>query len=122
MIGGLFFGHPEVGVFDERAERVVVGIASQAAIAIDNARLYQAAQKEIAERTRAEAALQQSETKLRRQADELENQLIASGRLVSLGEITASMAHEFNNPLGIVLGFAQDLMSEFDWQVPNIGR
>ena len=24
------------------------------------------------------------------------------------------MAHEFNNPLGIVLGFAQDLMSEFD--------
>ena len=114
VIGGLFFGHPEVGVFDERAERVVVGIASQAAIAIDNARLYQAAQKEIAERTRAEAALQQSEIKLRRQADELENQLIASGRLVSLGEITASMAHEFNNPLGIVLGFSQDLMSEFD--------
>ena len=47
VIGGLFFGHPEVGVFDQRAERVVVGIASQAAIAIDNARLYQAAQKEI---------------------------------------------------------------------------
>ncbi|HWB74410.1 MAG TPA: ATP-binding protein, partial [Nannocystaceae bacterium] len=38
-IGGLFFGHPEVGVFDERAERLVVGIASQAAVAIDNARL-----------------------------------------------------------------------------------
>ncbi len=39
VIGGLFFGHPEVGVFDERAERLVVGIASQAAVAIDNARL-----------------------------------------------------------------------------------
>jgi C4-dicarboxylate-specific signal transduction histidine kinase len=36
----------------------------------------------------------------------LEPQLIASGRLVSLGEITASMAHEFNNPLGIIIGFA----------------
>jgi signal transduction histidine kinase len=54
--------------------------------------------------------LHESEERLRRQADELEQQLIASGRLVSLGEITASMAHEFNNPLGIILGFAEDLM------------
>ena len=42
----------------------------------------------------------------------MEPQLIASGRLVSLGEITASMAHEFNNQLGIIIGFAQDLLSE----------
>jgi PAS domain S-box-containing protein len=42
VIGGLFFGHPEVGVFSERDERLVQGIASQAAIAIDNAQLYQA--------------------------------------------------------------------------------
>jgi PAS domain S-box-containing protein len=42
--GGLFFGHPEPGVFTERAERLVQGIASQAAIAIDNARLYRSLQ------------------------------------------------------------------------------
>ncbi|MDB5418163.1 MAG: signal transduction histidine kinase [Phenylobacterium sp.] len=54
VLGGLFFGHPETGVFDERAERLAAGLAGQAAIAIDNARLYQAAQREIAERTRAE--------------------------------------------------------------------
>jgi signal transduction histidine kinase len=40
--GGLFFGHPESGKFTERSERLVVGIAAQAAIAIDNARLYEA--------------------------------------------------------------------------------
>ena len=40
VIGGLFFGHAAVGVFDERAERLIVGVAAQAAIAIDNARLY----------------------------------------------------------------------------------
>jgi PAS domain S-box-containing protein len=40
VLGGLFFGHAEPGVFTERAERVVVGIAAQAAVAIDNARLY----------------------------------------------------------------------------------
>lgn len=55
VLGGLFFGHPETDVFAERTERLVEGLASQAAIAIDNARLYQAAQREIVERRRAEA-------------------------------------------------------------------
>jgi PAS domain S-box-containing protein len=40
VVGGLFFGHARVGVFTERHERLVTGIAAQAAIAIDNARLY----------------------------------------------------------------------------------
>jgi PAS domain S-box-containing protein len=41
-LGGLFFGHPEPGVFNERSERVIVGIAAQAAIAVENAHLLQA--------------------------------------------------------------------------------
>src|ERR1700754_58962 len=45
VLGGLFFGHPEEGVFTERHERIVEGMASQAAIAMDNARLYEAAQR-----------------------------------------------------------------------------
>ncbi|CAG4893945.1 response regulator [Paraburkholderia saeva] len=57
VVGGLFFGHPEPGVFTARAERIVAGIATQAAAAIDNARLYQAAQTEIAERAKAQSAL-----------------------------------------------------------------
>jgi PAS domain S-box-containing protein len=40
-IGGLFFGHPEVGVFTEETEKLVEGIAIQAAIAITNARLFE---------------------------------------------------------------------------------
>jgi PAS domain S-box-containing protein len=44
VLGGLFFGHPEPGIFTERAEQVVVGIAAQAAIAVENARLLQAVQ------------------------------------------------------------------------------
>ena len=67
---------------------------------------------DLIERKRSEDALRESEDKLRQQARELEQQLIASGRLVSLGEITASMAHEFNNPLGIVLGFTEDLLMD----------
>ena len=70
--------------------------------------------RDVTERRRAESALRASEERLRLQAQELEQQLIASGRLVSLGEITASMAHEFNNPLGIIMGFAQDFLSDTD--------
>ncbi len=44
VIGGLFFGHADPNVFTERAEMIVVGIAAQAAIAIDNAQLLREAQ------------------------------------------------------------------------------
>jgi PAS domain S-box-containing protein len=54
VLGGLFFGHEERGVFTRRAERIVAGVAAQASVAIDNARLFQQAQTEIAERRRAE--------------------------------------------------------------------
>ena len=45
------------------------GIATQAAIAIDNARLYRAAQTEIAERKRTEDELRESEARFRDMAD-----------------------------------------------------
>ncbi|GGH04630.1 hypothetical protein GCM10007422_20290 [Pedobacter zeae] len=41
VTGGLFFGHPEQGVFLEEHEDVVVSIASQAAIALDNSKLFE---------------------------------------------------------------------------------
>jgi signal transduction histidine kinase len=50
VLGGLFFGHEQPGVFTDKAERLVIGIASQAAIALDNARLYQQAQEAVAKR------------------------------------------------------------------------
>jgi two-component sensor histidine kinase len=54
VIGGLFFGHPDPGVFTERSEQLLEGLAGQAAIALDNARLFQAAQWEIERRRRGE--------------------------------------------------------------------
>lgn len=48
VLGGLFFGHEEVGVFTEGHAKLAEGIAGQAAIAIDNARLY-ATQRSAAE-------------------------------------------------------------------------
>jgi serine phosphatase RsbU (regulator of sigma subunit)/anti-sigma regulatory factor (Ser/Thr protein kinase) len=42
VIGGLFFGHSEVGRFTDAEERVALGIAAHAAVAVSNARLYDA--------------------------------------------------------------------------------
>jgi signal transduction histidine kinase len=47
VIGGLFFGHPQPGVFSERAERIVSALAAHAATAIDNARLFEQAQHAV---------------------------------------------------------------------------
>ncbi len=40
VIGGLFFGHPEAGVFTEEHEDMVSIIASQASVALENCRLF----------------------------------------------------------------------------------
>lgn len=45
VIGGLFFGHERPGMFQDRARRLMSGLAAQAAIGIDNARLFQARQR-----------------------------------------------------------------------------
>jgi PAS domain S-box-containing protein len=55
-IGGLFFGHPEPGRFTQRAERLAVGIAAQAAIAIEIVRLFSKAGEELERRKAAEGA------------------------------------------------------------------
>ena len=42
VLGGLLFGHPAPGIFTERAQHLLAGIAAEAGIALDNARLYHA--------------------------------------------------------------------------------
>jgi signal transduction histidine kinase len=43
--GGLFLGHKDVGVFTERHERLTLGLAAWAALAMDNGYLYAEAQR-----------------------------------------------------------------------------
>ena len=40
VIGGLFFGHSQPGIFTEQAENLVIGIAAQAGVAVQKAHLY----------------------------------------------------------------------------------
>ena len=56
VAGGLFFGHPDAGVFDAEAEAAALSITSTAAVAIGNARLLESERRETAAR---EVALRQ---------------------------------------------------------------
>jgi signal transduction histidine kinase/CheY-like chemotaxis protein len=44
VVGGLFFGHSHVGVFTEQHERLALGVAAWASVALENARLFADAQ------------------------------------------------------------------------------
>jgi two-component system cell cycle sensor histidine kinase/response regulator CckA len=76
--------------------RLLTLFANQAAIALANAQLYQAARRELAERKSTEARLQQAQ------------------RMEAVGLLAGGVAHEFNNLLTIIEGNVELVMADLD--------
>lgn len=94
--GRLLLGHPQAGMFSARSERIVSAIAAQAAVALDNTRLYAAARRAAEERK----VLLDSEREARAEAERT-NQL--------KDDFLATLSHELRTPLSAILGWAQVL-------------
>lgn len=101
VLGGLFFGHAKPGVFTEKSEELVLGLAAQAAIAFDNARLF-------AQSKRAQDALRRSNEELKRANEDL-------------NQFAYSASHDLQEPLRVVSIYSQLLKKRYQKQLDETG-
>ncbi len=99
VIGVLQVVDEQVGRFDQGDLELVEPLAASAAIAIENAQLYERAQQEIAERRRAEEALRQRSQELQARNEELD-------------AYAHTVAHDLKNPLAMILGYSAVMREE----------
>jgi signal transduction histidine kinase/ActR/RegA family two-component response regulator len=89
LIGMLALDKHQADFYTETHARAARAYAAQAAVAIENARLYKDLQDQMRAVELAQARLVQSE------------------KLAAIGELVAGVAHELNNPLTLIIGFAE---------------
>lgn len=96
VIGGLFFGHSESGVFTQNSENHITAIASQAAIAMDNSKLYEASKND-------KVKLAEINTILKKNNDDLQKINI------DLDNFIYTASHDLKSPIANIEGLISAL-------------
>jgi PAS domain S-box-containing protein len=117
VIGTWNIDQEQVGAYSPDDLDIAQSMADQLAIAIENARLFQKARQEIAERQRAEVALEEERALLAQRVAERTMDLMAANEELARAarlkdEFLASMSHELRTPLTAVLGMVEVLKME----------
>ncbi len=101
FIGTLEFISDRDGIFTEDHLHFLNLIASEVAVAIENAQLFNSVKEQMKE-------LERTHTQLRQ-----------SAKLADIGSLVTSIAHEINNPLTSILGFTSFLLQNIDEADPR---
>jgi signal transduction histidine kinase len=107
VLGGLFFGHSCPAKFTKLDEDLVTGIAAQAAVAMDNARLFEQVRRERIRAEEANTALRRANTDLEQFAYSASHDLREPLRMVSV------YTHMLKRRYGEKLGADADLFIQY---------
>ncbi len=119
VIGALFFGHQTSGVFSERSERIIEGLAAHASIAIEKASLFQAAQQEIETRKKAEESLNKSKVRFREFAEVGSDLLWETDEQFRITSIVGDSRSVFGMPEDELIGRAAWEIAKADVSAPE---
>jgi signal transduction histidine kinase/HAMP domain-containing protein len=96
LIGAIRVANKRSGGFTEEDVRPLAILANNVSVALENAMLYDDLRKQMQELQSAQ------------------EQLVQAAKLVAIGELASNIAHEINNPLTSILGYAELIKEEQD--------